>query len=209
MTEIVLEKELTIKKSKPLYLLHVSVPTALVLCSTISMILQYFVFPTKSLQIEDIENNTTYNYTVSVSKQEEVIKFFNLDDDKSQRTIIHILQAFNVAFSILGIIYSKMMNNFNHEIGEKYVKTGTEKNTLLEQLTNITTSLSRPQSVNRDIILENFPNVQTSHLRVPSHIPSVSPSIVSPSDIETVLNTGRSNSTVYIKPYQHTTEPYN
>ena len=193
---ITLEENISIKKSKLLYCLHIIVPMGLVLFSTISMILAFFQVPTNETHLNLQYNNTTQNNTTELSDKEILLDFLNLNNRNNQVILGYVINAFNLLFGVLSVIYSKMMNNESHNLGTDNIKLKTEKNVLLEQITSLTTSLSHPASARMPII---FPQ----HSYTKEHIPSLTSNLTPMESNNEPLQTGRSDSTVYIRPYNH------
>ena len=205
-----------IKKSKLLYSLHIVVPFGLMILSSITMILSYLQTGTSNTKLQvNYNNQTLYTYNVSndLAEKDKIIELLNLNNKADQEILINIINTLNFLFSILSVVYSKMMNNESHNLGNDNIKLKSEKNILLEQITNITSTLSLPVTT-REFNPIVFNDLSVQHERIPS-LTSDMTQISDESEIninnqeknESVLNTGRSNSTVYMQPYRH--EPFN
>lgn len=187
-----------IQKSKLLYLLHIMVPLCLVAFSSISMMLSFLQSSTsQTLTLHDTTNSTNSTLITELSNQDKIIELLNLDNGKNQSTLSNVICVFNFLFSCLSVVYSKLMNSDSHEKGNKIIELISSKNTVLEQLTTLTTltNTTRNPSVqyNRELWEEPLRPV----LQIPSQL--ITPNENRPNSV--------SNSTVYITPYQH--EPIN
>lgn len=188
-------ESLKVGKSKLLYALHIVVPMGLVALSTVGMILSYLQTSASST-LNITSNNTTYNITAELSDQDKLIDMLDLNNKKDQDLLMSVINTINFVFSLFAVLYSKMMNSEQHSLGKTIIKAITEKNAVLEQMTNITNSISRPITVRNE----------DEHIQIVEGIADLSV-LHTPNDR---INTGRSSSSVYIAPYNHTsTAPYN
>jgi hypothetical protein len=211
-----------IKKSKLLYSLHIVVPFGLMILSSITMILSYLQTGTSNTKLQvNYNNQTLYTYNVSndLAEKDKIIELLNLNNKADQEILINIINTLNFLFSILSVIYSKMMNNESHNLGNDNIKLKSEKNILLEQITNITSTLSLPVTT-REFNPIVFNDLSVQHERIPSLTSDMTQisdesvvniiqaeQVLNTEKNESVLNTGRSDSTVYMQPYKH--EPFN
>ncbi len=211
-----------IKKSKLLYSLHIVVPFGLMILSSITMILSYLQTGTSNTKLQvNYNNQTLYTYNVSndLAEKDKIIELLNLNNKADQEILINIINTLNFLFSILSVIYSKMMNNESHNLGNDNIKLKSEKNILLEQITNITSTLSLPVTT-REFNPIVFNDLSVQHERIPSlgsDMTQISDEsvvniiqaeqVLNTEKNESVLNTGRSDSTIYMQPYRH--EPFN
>lgn len=211
-----------IKKSKPLYILHIVVPFGLMILSSITMILSYLQTGTSNTKLQvNYNNQTLYTYNVSndLAEKDKIIELLNLNNKADQEILINIINTLNFLFSILSVVYSKMMNNESHNLGNDNIKLKSEKNILLEQITNITSTLSLPATT-REFNPIVFNDLSVQHERIPSLTSDMTQisdesminmtqhnGVLNTEKNKSVLNTGRSNSTVYMQPYKH--EPFN
>ena len=211
-----------IKKSKLLYSLHIVVPFGLMILSSITMILSYLQTGTSNTKLQvNYNNQTLYTYNVSndLAEKDKIIELLNLNNKADQEILINIINTLNFLFSILSVIYSKMMNNESHNLGNDNIKLKSEKNILLEQITNITSTLSLPVTT-REFNPIVFNDLSVQHERIPSLTSDMTQisdesvvniiqaeQVLNTEKNESVLNTGRSDSTIYMQPYRH--EPFN
>lgn len=211
-----------IKKSKLLYSLHIVVPFGLMILSSITMILSYLQTGTSNTKLQvNYNNQTLYTYNVSndLAEKDKIIELLNLNNKADQEILINIINTLNFLFSILSVVYSKMMNNESHNLGNDNIKLKSEKNILLEQITNITSTLSLPVTT-REFNPIVFNDLSVQHERIPSLTSDMTQisdesvvniiqaeQVLNTEKNESVLNTGRSDSTVYMQPYKH--EPFN
>jgi hypothetical protein len=186
------------------------------------MILSYLQTGTSNTKLQvNYNNQTLYTYNVSndLAEKDKIIELLNLNNKADQEILINIINTLNFLFSILSVIYSKMMNNESHNLGNDNIKLKSEKNILLEQITNITSTLSLPATT-REFNPIVFNDLSVQHERIPSLTSDMTQisdesvvniiqaeQVLNTEKNESVLNTGRSDSTVYMQPYKH--EPFN
>lgn len=199
-------EDTNVKKSKLLYALHIIVPICLVAISNAIMILTSLQMSNGTESTSIIYNDTTevYNATKEVKTTDKILEILNLDNKSAQDKILFASSVLMVVFSFLSVVYSKMMNSEQHNLGEKVMKVLTEKNVILEQFTNLTNSLSRPISIRNE-------EYQASVRMEMEDYEPLSQNTTVANSPNARMDTCRSDSTVYMKPYcyNESNEPTN
>lgn len=194
-----LNNDILVAKSKLLYILHILVPMTITVLSTLTLAFS-FLISSNEYSTVDIGLYDNMTDAMNFNKKEVVIELLNLNNKEDQQTILKVLCVFNFVLGGLQFLYSKLMNNKNHELGNKVIEVSAQKETILEQLTTITSSLSVAASTQHETVLANFPELTQYMAPTPLMTPN---DRVDVQDNNDPPATSRTNSTVYIRPYVH------